>query len=155
MVEFALIVPLLFAMMFILVELGIIFSIYIGLTNSAREVARIGSVYQVAAAPPTNSAGCTTTLCTVDQARTQVMDETLRGTLNAIISVASLDQLNPTPNNRYRYEPATPSQNSYRYNDKLVVSLQYRHNLFFNLLPGRTITIRGESTMRLEPGGYK
>ena len=34
LVEFALIAPLLFALMFVLVELGIVFSIYIGLTNT-------------------------------------------------------------------------------------------------------------------------
>jgi Flp pilus assembly protein TadG len=153
LVEFALIAPLLFAMLFIIVELGIVFSIYVGLTNSAREAARAGSVYQ-AANPPTTSSSCTSSsnpaTCSVDLERKTAMDQALLDTNNPIINITSPDELNPT-NVRYTYQPATPTRNSYRSGDMLIVNLQYQHNLFFNLLGPPSVTIRAHSEMRIEP----
>ncbi len=174
LVEFALVAPLLFAFMFILVELGIIFSVYIGLTNSAREVARVGSAYQY----PTPDTLVATNACavynnrdTVDIKRKEVMDSALMSTLNPIIRVSSADDLDPLPNppvsERYSFEPAftTPSPcdsstpypsldfNVYRYTDKLIVKLSYQHDLFFSLLGPHTVTITAHSQMQIEPGG--
>lgn len=145
LVEFALIAPLLFALMFVLVELGIVFSIYIGLTNSAREAARAGVAYQYATA----SSGTPST-ATVDAGRHGVMNSAIMATLNPIINVADVSALAP----QYSYDPATPTNNNYRYGDKLTVSLSYPHALFFNLFNAGTITIQASSEMRLEPGGF-
>ena len=46
MVEFALALPVLLLLIFGLIEFGMLFSVYVGLTNSAREAARAGSIYQ-------------------------------------------------------------------------------------------------------------
>jgi hypothetical protein len=154
LVEFALIAPLLFALMFILVELGIVFSIYIGLTNSAREAARAGSVYQY----PNPSALYTTPSCdatchraTVDAGREAAMDTAIMMTLNPIIRITSIDQLGSAAS-RYTYE-ATQNTDIFRYGDKLTVTLTYPHSLFFNLLGPASINIRAQSEMKLEPGG--
>src|SRR5687767_5411716 len=88
LVEFALIAPLLFAFLFILIELGIIFSIYIGLTNSAREAARFGSTYQYSSAAP-QVTGCAAHPATgdpditlVDCERAAFMDRVVLDTKN-------------------------------------------------------------------------
>ncbi len=177
LVEFALIAPLLFALMFILVELGIIFSIYIGLTNSAREAARAGLAYQYAAGAPTTCTGgpsgnLTPSSTFVDCQRARVMDEAIMATRNPIINVSSAAQLDPSipPSPPcpaaspapYRYCYPEPASNAYRYGDKLVVTLSYEHRLFFgdvlnlkknSLLGPGEITIRASSEMRIEPGG--
>ncbi|HEY0602590.1 MAG TPA: TadE family protein [Herpetosiphonaceae bacterium] len=145
LVEFALIAPLLFALMFVLVELGIVFSTYIGLTNSAREAARAGVAYQYTA-----SSSGTPSVATVDAGRSAVMNSAIMDTLNPIINVANVSGLNPT----YSYDPTTPTNNNYRYGDKLTVTLSYPHALFFNLFNVGTITIQASSEMRLEPGGF-
>ncbi len=155
MVEFALIAPLLFALMFILIELGIIFSVYVGLTNSAREAARAGSGYQFsgtttcAATSPLSPA-----LTSIDCERELMMDAAIMSTLNPIVSVATIDDLNPASGDRYTYQTDPPTLNSYRYGDKVIVSLAYTHDLFFNLLGPASITLRTNSEMRLEPGGF-
>ena len=145
LVEFALVAPLLFALMFVLIELGIIFSIYIGLTNSAREAARAGSAYQIAVTNPTS----TPATATVDAGRAAAMSGAIMATLNPIIDVTAVSQLSPS----YTYEPTTPTNNNYRYGDKVIVTLSYSHNLFFNLLGPQVIVIQASSEMRLEPGG--
>lgn len=45
MVEFAIIAPLLFALIFGIIDFGRVFFLYNNLTNAAREGARLGSVY--------------------------------------------------------------------------------------------------------------
>ncbi|HEX6288168.1 MAG TPA: TadE/TadG family type IV pilus assembly protein [Herpetosiphonaceae bacterium] len=145
LVEFALVAPLLLALMFVLVELGIIFSIYIGLTNSAREAARVGAAYQYQMTNPTS----TPATATVDGARAGAMNAAIMATLNPILDVTVVGQLSPS----YVYEPATPTNNNYRYGDKVIVTLSYTHNLFFNLFGFPSIAIQSSSEMRLEPGG--
>jgi Flp pilus assembly protein TadG len=161
LVEFALIAPMLLALMFILVELGIVFSVYIGLTNSAREAARFGSTYQYSSAAA-QVPGCAAHPATgdpdislVDCERAAFMDQVVMDTKNVVINVSSAVQLDPAgggATDRYTYDPAT-FQTSYRYGSKLIVRLEYRHSLFFNLLGPAAITLKSQSTMRLEPGG--
>lgn len=147
LVEFALIAPLLFMLMFVLIELGIVFSIYIGLTNSAREAARAGVAYQYEQPEKPTS---TPSTATVDAGRSAVMNSAIMTTLNPIISVGSVSDLTPT----YSYDPKDPTNNNYRYGDKLTVTLSYAHALFFGLFDVGTITIKAGSEMRLEPGGF-
>ncbi len=66
LVEFALIAPLLVALIVGIIELGILFSVYVGLTNSAREGARAGAIYQ-AGRTPTN--GDAAAVAAIDAAR--------------------------------------------------------------------------------------
>ena len=47
MVEFAIIAPLLFALIFGIIDFGRVFFLYNNLTNAAREGARLGSVYPI------------------------------------------------------------------------------------------------------------
>lgn len=152
LVEFALIAPLLFAVLFILVELGIIFSTYVSLTNSAREAARSGSVYQYTTPEALDGVSPATARDTVDAAREAYMDGILQDTLNPIIRITSLDDLNPPSGDRYRYDDVS-FPNAFRYGGKLIVDLEYDHQLFFNLLGSTTITLRSRSGMRIEPGG--
>jgi hypothetical protein len=147
LVEFALIAPLLFAMMFILVELGIIFSIYVGLTNSAREGARAGVAYQYVQTSPASTPATNT----VDADRAVLMDVAIANTLNPIIRVDGIDDLG-TVAQRYTYPE--PAQNNYRYGDIVRVTLTYSHSLFFGLLGPSNISLTAQSEMRLEPGGH-
>lgn len=169
LVEFALIAPLLLGLMFILIELGIVFSVYVGLTNSAREAARFGSLYQYDAAAP-QLPGCAahpTTgdpdIALVDCERRATMDAIVLDTRNRLIAITDACQLDPagaadgcgadpSKHQRYSYHPAS-FPNSYRYGTKLSVNLVYRHGLFFNLLGPAEITIKAHSEMKLEPGG--
>ncbi len=151
-VEFALIVPLLIAIMFVIVELGVIFSTYVSLTNSAREVARAGSVYQYLT--PEDLEGDTPAVARakIDAVREAYMDSYLQATLNPIVAITSLDDLNPSSGDRYRYDDVS-FPNAYRYGGKLIVDLEYDHQLFFNLFGDGTITLRSRSGMKIEPGG--
>jgi Flp pilus assembly protein TadG len=145
LVEFALVAPLLLALMFVLVELGLIFSLYIGLANSAREAARVGAAYQFSMTDPAS----TPATGTVDSGRAAAMNDAILATLNPIFDVNDVSQLSPS----YSYQPATPTNNNYRYGDKVIVTLSYTHDLFFSVLGSQTIAIQASSEMRLEPGG--
>jgi Flp pilus assembly protein TadG len=145
-VEFALVVPMIFVLLFGVIELGTIFSIYVGLTNTAREAARTGAAFQfqhsddLVTSPP---------IATVDAARAAAMDAAILTTLSPLIDASRLNASAA----RYRYDPQTLPYNNYRYGDRVIVSLSYQHEFFFNLL-GRSMTLRAESSMRLEPGGF-
>ncbi len=161
LVEFALIAPLLFSLMFILVELGIVFSIYVGLTNSAREAARSGTLYQYSPVAPVVP-GCPTrpsagdpSIDLVDCERAALMDAVIMDTRNPMLNISTGADLEPAgggANDRFLYDPPT-FPDAYRYGTKLIVTLEYQHGLFFNLLGPQSITLSARSEMRLEPGG--
>ena len=65
--EFALIAPLLVVVLFGIVELGILLNVYIGMTNSAREAARAGAIFQYTGAAPLS--GDTSAVGSIDTAR--------------------------------------------------------------------------------------
>jgi hypothetical protein len=143
-VEFALVVPLLLALLLVIIELGLLLSVSVGLTNTAREVAHAGAMYKYT--PPVPSTG-TPSVATLDAERTAAMEQALAATLNPLIDAARLNALA----DRYSYSPAVPVTN-YRYGDRLAVNLEYQHDLFFGVL-GRTMMLRASSAVRLEPGG--
>lgn len=148
LVEFSLVGLLLFLVLFVFFELGTVFSVYVGLTNSAREAARTGAAFQYD--QPVNPTG-TPSVSTVDGQRAAAMDAIIMATLNPIIDVANAAELNA---GRYSYQPANPSANNYRYGDKLIVSLSYQYKLvFLSMFTPQTITLTAHSEMRLEPGG--
>jgi hypothetical protein len=144
LVEFALIVPVMLAFILVIIELGVVLTVYVGLTNTAREVARAGAMFIY---DPALSPGATPAIATVDSARAAVMNQALVDTLSPLIDQTGLN----AAETRYSYLPAVPVSN-YRYGDRLSVTLSYEHDLFFGIL-GQEITLRANSDMRLEPGG--
>ena len=159
LVELALIVPLLAAIIFGIIELGIMLNIYISLTNSAREAARAGAIYQYSG-PPFNITNTTQALAaaqTVDTQRAQYISTVLTNTLNPIvdrssprlqITISYTDTLDPdnstTADDLWR--------NPYRAGKTVQVRMAYQHNLFFGLLGRREIILKAISAMRIEPG---
>jgi Flp pilus assembly protein TadG len=143
MVEFALILPLLVAVLFGIIELGVLLNIYIGVTNSAREAARAGAIYQV------NTALVTASDATAaDSQRLLYISQVITDTLNPTIDPVTGLTVNVS------YSPASPlSTNLYRSGDTVSVQLSHVHQLFFGVLGRNTITIQATSAMRIEQGG--
>src|SRR5215217_1378518 len=110
MVEFALILPLLIAFVFGIIELGILFNVYVGMTNSAREAARAGSVYQYTGAAPLT--GDLTIQPTIDAERkvyiSQIITDTISPMINpttqltTTVSYTTLRTTTMLPENAYR-----------------------------------------------------
>ena len=143
--EFALIAPLLVLVLFGIVELGILLNVYIGLTNSAREAARAGAIFQYTGTAPLS--GDTAAVGTIDTARRASIDAVIAETLNPVVDPATIQV---TTN----YTPTTALEsNPYRAGDALVVEIDHDHQLFFGILGSQQITIKATSTMRIEPGG--
>src|SRR4051794_39614474 len=90
LVEFALMLPLLVMFLFGIVELGILFNVYIGMTNMAREGARAGSIYQYTGTAPTNSGSIDAQAAPIDQQRLLYVSSILTDTINPIISPTTL-----------------------------------------------------------------
>ena len=143
MVEFALILPLLVMVLFGIIELGILLNTYIGLTNSAREAARAGAIYQVTT--PLVTAG---DAAAADWERLLYISQLITDTLNPTIDPVTGLTVNVS------YSPATPlTTNLYRSGDTVSVQLSHIHQLFFGVLGRKTITIQATSAMRIEQGG--
>jgi Flp pilus assembly protein TadG len=143
MVEFALMLPLLVAVMFGIIELGFLLNIYIGLTNSAREAARAGAIYQVTT--PLFAASDATA---ADSERLLYISQVITDTLNPTLDPVTGLTVNVS------YSPATPlTTNLYRSGDTVSVQLSHTHQLFFGALGRQTITIQATSAMRIEQGG--
>ncbi|HSH82920.1 MAG TPA: TadE family protein [Herpetosiphonaceae bacterium] len=153
LVEFAFVFPLIVTIFFGVIELGVLFSVYVGLTNSAREGARAGSTYQYQCPPaPDDTPDCRANnpdlQQDVDDGRLPVINQAIDSTLHPLIDPSDL--VRPTPFPTYMPDPST---NVYRYGDLLTVELSYQHQLFFDLFGGPTLTLGSSSTMRIEPGG--
>jgi Flp pilus assembly protein TadG len=146
LVEFALILPLLVAVIFGIIELGILFSVYIGMTNSAREAARAGSVYQYTGTAPLS--GDPSAQATIDAQRTLYISQIITDTISPLIEPTT--ELTTTVT--YTTVPLLP-ENVYRAGDTVNVELVHDHPLFFGLLGPQTIQVRATSSMRIEPGG--
>jgi Flp pilus assembly protein TadG len=145
LVEFALIMPLLVAFLFGIIELGYLLNVYIGLTNSAREAARAGTLYQVSS-PLTSTSDVTT----ADTQRLQFMSQVITDTISPAIDPVTELNVNVS------YTPATPlTTNLYRSGDAISVQLSHPHQLFFGLLGPKTVNLQATSTMRIEQGGVQ
>jgi Flp pilus assembly protein TadG len=145
MVEFALVAPLLVLLLIGIIELGIVVSVYIGITNSAREAARAASVFQYRGSAPLS--GDTAAVAAIDGARQLYMSGVLTSTLNPIISPSDLTV-------SVSYTPTVAlATNAYRAGDTVAVQLQVNRTLLFGMLGQKTITLRANSAMRVEPGG--
>jgi len=152
LVEFALILPLLVAVIFGIIELGILFSVYIGMTNSAREAARAGSVYQYTGTVPQSGDPAVTAaaIASIDQERTQYIGQIITDTINPLIDPAT--ELTVTVSYINIKTNVLP-ENIYRAGDGVAVQLEYDHPLFFGLLGPKQIHVKATSSMRIEPGG--
>ncbi len=150
LVEFSLMIVLFLTVLFLIIELGMVFAIYVGLTNSAREAARVGSIYQY---PDPRSLNTSTAAAaaaaqnTVDDARETAMNQAIDDTLNPMIASNRAQMGTP----QFTYRP-DPGNSVYRYGEKLTVRLTYQRRVMF-LLGSTDITLAAESEMRIEPGG--
>lgn len=149
LVEFALTAPLLVLIVVSVIELGIMFSIYTGLTNTAREAARSAAVYRYSGAMPTNAS--TAQVAGIDAQRRLAMSSALTATLNPIIrsagvtmTVAYIPERNTT---------ALLAENPLRAGDTVSVTLQYSHRLLWGLFGPRDLMLQTTTAARLEPGG--
>jgi len=149
MVEFALILPLLIAFVFGIIELGILFSVYIGMTNSAREAARAGAVYEYAGSAPLT--GNLTIQSTIDTARQQYIGQIITDTISPMINPTT--QLTTTVS--YTTLLTMLPENVYRAGDTVNVQLEHDQPLFFGLLGPKKIHMKATSSMRIEPGGER
>lgn len=148
MVEFALVLPLLVAVLFGIIELGILFGVYIGMTNSAREAARAGAVYQYAEAVP--ETGDPSIRATIDNERKLYVNQIITDTINPMID--PITALTVTVGYTDTASLVLP-ENIYRAGDTIYVQLDHKHPLFFGLLGLKEINIKAISSMRIEPGG--
>jgi hypothetical protein len=146
-VEFALTAPLLLMLIFGVIELGIMFSIYVGMTNSAREAARAGAVYQYNGTPFLSTD--TTAQSKIDAERKKYITQIITETIHPVV-----DPTTVKPTIIYTstaiVDPDMP--NVYRSGDMLDVQLSHDHPLFFGLLGPQKITLKATSEMRIEPG---
>lgn len=151
LVEFALVAPLLLTLVVGLLELGIVFSIYIGLTNAAREGARAGAVYQWTGATPTN-AQANSQVPTIDAARASFVRTAITNTRIPIVADSALTV--PTP--AYfpdRTTSADRQLNPLRAGDVIEVQIQYTHRVLWGVLGARDVQLQTRATARIEPGG--
>ena len=156
LVEFALIAPLLVAILFGIIELGILLGIYVGLTNSAREAARAGAIYQESSAVTDDA-----TKAAMDSRRLAFIAATITDTLNPMIdktrnfTVTVVYSPTSTVDIGSSSGPSPTFVNYYRAGDIVNVRILYTHELFFGLLKRRSITLDANSSMRIEPGGVR
>lgn len=158
LVEFALTAPLFVLIVFGIIELGIVFSVYVGLTNSAREAARAAAIYKFPGATPLSTDA--TGVNIVDAGRLLEFSEALTATMNPIVAVSAV-----TPTVAYVAAPGRaytqPSGallpydvgNPLRAGDTVSVTLQHRHRLFFGVFGARDLLIQTSAAARIEPGG--
>jgi Flp pilus assembly protein TadG len=141
LVEIALLLPILTMLLFGIIEVSIVLTAYVNLTNTAREGARAGSVYQETSALTSQS-----DVAGMDGRRLSAISTAMTPTISPAINTSLLTTT-------VTYTPTTPLiTNMYRAGDTMEVKLTYTHKLFFNLI-GRSITLRATSSMRIEPGG--
>src|SRR5262245_10424216 len=113
--EFALIAPVLVLILFGIVEFGILLNVYIGMTNSAREAARAGAIFQYTGSAPLSSD--TTAVGTIDTARQQYVSGVISETLNPIVDPATVTVITS-------YTPATATS-PYRAGDTVAVEVDH------------------------------
>jgi Flp pilus assembly protein TadG len=158
MVEFALTAPLFVLIVFGIIELGILFSVYIGLTNSAREATRAAAIYRYPGATPISTD--LTAVNTVDAARLTSFTSILTSTMNPIISSEAVSVTVgylAAPGDTYTQPTGANlpynTSNPLRSGDTISATLQYSHQLFWGLLGPNTISLTASSVARIEPGG--
>ena len=144
LVEFALVAPLLISIVVGIIELGILFSTYVGLANSAREGARAAAIYRYPGLPP--QTGATADVQAIDEARQNVMSTAVVSTLNPITPVEAVSMT-------LAYVPGEPdAANLLRAGDTVSVTLEYTHPILWQLFGQQAVVLRAQSSARIEPG---
>jgi Flp pilus assembly protein TadG len=128
LVEFALVAPLFFLLIFGVIQFGILFGGQIGLGNAAREVARYASTVPANASP-----------ATVTAQATAVMKRSIPGYNGTGVTTVT-----------YCYYP-NPT-NPVTYSQKVIVSITYAHTLFIPLVGVLIDGIDGTSDNRFTTG---
>ncbi|GIV96013.1 MAG: hypothetical protein KatS3mg057_0670 [Herpetosiphonaceae bacterium] len=153
LVEIALCLPILLVLLLGIVELAILFSVYVGMTGSAREGARAGAIYQYSGSTPSlnDQTACTTFAATLDAERSAEVNQAITSTLNPIIDPARLQvdiAYLESPCIQDAFNPSRAAQ-------IINVTLSYTHTIFFGLFGRNDIALSAQSSMRIEPGGGK
>lgn len=159
LVEFALTAPLFVLIVFGIIELGVLFSVYVGMTNAAREATRAASIYRYPGSAPSTSD--VTTVNTIDTLRLTSFTSTLSNTMNPIVQTNLLSvtvAYLPEPNVTYTQPGGASSPyntaNPLRAGDTISATVQYTHQLFWGVFgQERTIRLTTTSVARIEPGG--
>lgn len=156
MVEFALTAPLLVMIIVGIIELGVVFSVYVGLTNSAREAARAASIYSWTGSTPTNSQA-DGTVPTIDAAREAFMRASIDATLPPFVQPASVTHTVAYVPARLAADTGTISReaNPLRSGDVITITLQQTHRILWGMLGAQNLVLRTTTTARLEPGGSR
>lgn len=147
LVEFAFV--LLFIILpvtFVLVDGAVTLFTLANVTNATREAARGGSIYQFPTGfdPDVTFAN---QVATIDAARSTFIQQQARGMLGPLVAFSQCTTM-------ISYSPTVPvTGNPYRALDSMTVQLACPRRLLFGLVSASTITLTGQSTMRIEPGG--
>lgn len=148
-VEFALTIPILFALVIGVIELGVAFNAYVTVTNAAREGARAGAIYLYDSSPAYNQAlndqnregGTGTATPYPNNVR-----DTAAGSLAMLKDYAGFDKnaditITYTPN---------PTDLLTRRGHTINVEVRYRHVLMTNVLGPTVITMKSQGSARIE-----
>jgi hypothetical protein len=158
LVEFALTMPFLVAIVFGIIELGILFSVYVGLTNSAREATRAAAIYRYPEDTPLSTDYVAVN--TIDGGRLVAFTTALSETMNPIVASDSVTvtlAYLPAPGAVYQ-QPAGVTEpfalaNPLRAGDTISATLQHSHQLFWGIFGPANVLIQASSAARIEPGG--
>jgi len=144
-VEFALVLLfVIIPLMAGIIDGGIMFYKYVAITNTAREAAREGAIYQYPC--------CTfpASYTEVDDARAAIIYQAITTTQGPLVIIGPGEW-------SVAYDPPVPTVQEgtypYRPGVKLIVTLTDTHVLFFGFAFGNTIDLKSSATMRIEPGG--
>lgn len=147
LIEFALVLLLvILPFTFVLIDAAFMLFTLANVSNTAREGARAGAIYQTTTAP-SPSQTFADQVAAIDAARLAYMQQTTRQTLGPLVS---FDQcaLSVT------YYPASPAiGNPYRALDDVRFTLACPRRLLFGLVDAGSVTLTSQATMRIEPGG--
>ena len=149
-VEFALTMPLVFALILGVIELGVAFNAYVTVTNAAREGARAAAVYLYDSSPgyglvendDNREDGTGTATPYTDNVR-----DTVERSLG--ILKKTLPSFDKTSSVTITYTP-DPPVTANRKGDLVTVRVVYRHFLMTGILNRTSIDMTGQASARIE-----
>ncbi len=143
-VELALALPLLFALVMGILELGMGFNAYVTLQSAAREGARAGAIYLFDSTVASTPAD----LITInDQRREAFIRDTVASSMGILKTTAPNFDRNTDVVIGYVHDPSLPNLDT-RKGDLVTVQVTYRHDLVSKILsenPILTMTTRAEA----------
>jgi Flp pilus assembly protein TadG len=140
----ALALPVLFALLMGILELGMAFNAYVTLQSAAREGARAGAIYlfdsSLAATPSDN-------IAVNDQRREAFVRDTVVSSMGVLKTTTPNFDPNTDVVIGYVHDPTLPTLDT-RTGDLITVQVTYRHDLLSKVLsdnPIITMTVRAEA----------